>query len=551
MTGRKAMMLVFAVLILIVPSAVFGTAEQEDTSTSETYTLEWLGSGYPLRENSWGEQFMEDRFGIEIEPANIDIAEEYEKANLRFAAGWVPDVIMVPGTQKLTELVRNGILGEIPVEMIRKHAPHYYDLVLRNDPYGFRTGTVNGTNYSLPRGLAYNRPWSVAIRADWLERLGEDIPETIEDLEDVFIKFRNNDPDGNGLKDTFGMTAGINARNGWFNSIFGAFGMHPFQWIESGGEIVHGFTLAKDALKLLNRWYELELIDPEWLTTKHRTNSADDVAYMFASGRVGYLDNLAFDDHQWDNGGHLNAKWVANHPGWQDFFEDQKNWNVTKPFLDFPEKEGRSVPGPVYINMKPPKGPGGSGTFGWRIINAHIAVGNHVPDDEGKLIKILEIFDTLVSDEEAYISAQFGPEGKHWEFDAEGHRVTKPEWEDDPDFHPQGRYMGTGMFFNPYAFNPDFLYAYGGAFAVQRYQWTMPPLTEGVRLMASAVPVSLPSQGEYYGDLLAYLVEYIPQAITGRVDIDATFDDTVAAFMANGGKQLTEEANDWYESAQQ
>lgn len=543
-----------AVLLFAIPAVTFsGTRVEEsgEQTGASVYEIDWLGPGFPFEPDSRGEIIMEEAFNIKINSVQIDTDTEWEKITLRFATGWTPDVLDLSSNARLAELVQNGVLSEIPVDMIRTYAPNYYEIVTKIDPMAFRLGSINGANYTLPKGISYNRPLAVAIRADWLEAVGSGLPRTIEDLEKIFIKFRNNDPDGNGRKDTYGMTGnGMDGRVTRFTSIFGAYGTQPFLWMEKDGRIVHGFTLSKNALKLLNRWYEMELIDPEWVTTYYREDTANDVPFMFAGGRVGYIDNQSFDDYQWDNGGHVNAKWVSLNPGWTAFFDDSANANVLAPYLDFPEKTGQPSPGPVYINIDPPIGPEGSGTFSNRILNSHIAMGKKVEGDEGRIIKILEIFDRLNSDEDLYVKVQFGPEGETWQRDENGYRVWKPEWERDPDFERVGRVKGYGMYFNPtYAMNPDFLNVFGGKAPIQRYQMTMPPLTDHPALM-NAVPVSLPSQTDYLGDLTRYIEEYITKAIVGELDIEATFDDAVATFMKNGGTQLTREANEWYNSAQ-
>ena len=46
-----------------------------------------------------------------------------------------------------------------------------------------------------------------SIRGDWLDALGLKRPETVWDLYEASYKFTYNDPDGNGVDDTFGMTS--------------------------------------------------------------------------------------------------------------------------------------------------------------------------------------------------------------------------------------------------------------------------------------------------------------------------------------------------------
>ena len=43
------------------------------------------------------------------------------------------------------------------------------------------------------------------VRKSWLDKVGEKFPETWADVQRVAVKFRDNDPDGNGKPDTYGM----------------------------------------------------------------------------------------------------------------------------------------------------------------------------------------------------------------------------------------------------------------------------------------------------------------------------------------------------------
>lgn len=45
------------------------------------------------------------------------------------------------------------------------------------------------------------------IRQDWLENLGLEMPTSLDELYDVLYAFTYNDPDGNGVDDTYGITS--------------------------------------------------------------------------------------------------------------------------------------------------------------------------------------------------------------------------------------------------------------------------------------------------------------------------------------------------------
>ena len=64
--------------------------------------------------------------------------------------------------------------------------------------------SIDGKVYGVYRARTIGRA-GVSIRKDWLNKLGMDIPKTVDEFEKVLDAFTNNDPDGNGQKDTYGM----------------------------------------------------------------------------------------------------------------------------------------------------------------------------------------------------------------------------------------------------------------------------------------------------------------------------------------------------------
>ncbi len=82
-------------------------------------------------------------------------------------------------------------------------------------------GMIGDTLYAIPRtpDPLYHTYW---IRTDWLENLGLEMPTTLDELRAVLVAFREQDPDGNGAKDTYGLTGQSLAT---FAPIFGAFGV--------------------------------------------------------------------------------------------------------------------------------------------------------------------------------------------------------------------------------------------------------------------------------------------------------------------------------------
>lgn len=64
----------------------------------------------------------------------------------------------------------------------------------------------------------------VAIRQDWLNKLNLEVPKTLDDYITVMRAFTNDDPDGDGEKNTYGMGG---SGTGTLSPLFGAYGASP------------------------------------------------------------------------------------------------------------------------------------------------------------------------------------------------------------------------------------------------------------------------------------------------------------------------------------
>src|SRR5690606_22112806 len=103
------------------------------------------------------------------------------------------------------------------------------------------------------------------VRADWLEKVGLDVPETLYEFYEVLNAFKERDPDGNGIVDTYGLsTAGLYDIQGFM----GAFGVKARYVIDEEGKrtIPYASDAAIPAYEWLNRLYREGILDPNFVT---------------------------------------------------------------------------------------------------------------------------------------------------------------------------------------------------------------------------------------------------------------------------------------------
>jgi putative aldouronate transport system substrate-binding protein len=149
--------------------------------------------------------------------------------------------------------------------------------------------TVNGKSYGLasPGSIAKNEGF--IIRKDWLDKLGLKAPTNLDELMVVAKAFTENDPDGNGKKDTYGFGAFIENNNfekglgRRFDSIAGAFGVEGSWNLTKEGA---GLNMKKpayfDFLVYVKKMMDEGVIDPNWTSYKK-----DDFRAAWKQGKFG------------------------------------------------------------------------------------------------------------------------------------------------------------------------------------------------------------------------------------------------------------------------
>lgn len=159
------------------------------------------------------------------------------KLELVLASGDLPDVVFARNYNSPTiqTAIKNGAFWELG--QFLGDFSEYPNLRDYSAPLGFRYVTRNGEIYGIPR----NRPVideALKIRKDWLDKLGMDIPQTMDEFAEYLVAAVTQDPDGNGQHDTVGYVHP--GGTGIPPSILAAFGGLEAQFDEDGG-LIHRF----------------------------------------------------------------------------------------------------------------------------------------------------------------------------------------------------------------------------------------------------------------------------------------------------------------------
>ncbi len=167
--------------------------------------------------------------------------------------------------------------------------PEKYPNLAQADPNVNHNISVDGKIYGIYRARELGRA-GITIRKDWLDRLGLDIPETIDEFSEVLKEFTENDPDGNGVNDTYGMVI-TNYLSGPLDNIAVWMGA-PNGWgvDDETDELKPSFMFEeyKDALKLMRDWYKAGYINQDM-----NTMTADKWNEPFLNQKAGVIIDVA------------------------------------------------------------------------------------------------------------------------------------------------------------------------------------------------------------------------------------------------------------------
>lgn len=208
---KKLIVFVLALILLI--SALTASAEDiisfpfVEDGESCTLTVTVPTNMGPAAE-MWCWKWLSEKTGINFVFNEIDDSVRDEKLNLMFSSNDLTDLVLGFGLSNL-DIIKYGsethALASLN-ELIDAYAPNLKAFFEENPSAKAQCTAPDGNIYALCKWTAdlptqvftEDRAW---INQQWLNNLGLDRPETLDEFYDVLVAFRDNDPNGNGLND--------------------------------------------------------------------------------------------------------------------------------------------------------------------------------------------------------------------------------------------------------------------------------------------------------------------------------------------------------------
>ncbi|WP_105616532.1 type 2 periplasmic-binding domain-containing protein [Vallitalea okinawensis] len=492
-------------------------SEKSETTGNEAVVIDWLAYQTSAQPDEEAEivKMVEERYNVDFNFWFIDDQKWNEALNVRLASGDMPDVMRIRD-DNLFNYVEQGVVVELPIEKLEEKAPDFVAAVNAYDPNGYlwnKSKLSDGKNYGWSM-VQLDAKYHTILewRQDWLSNVGiTKVPETLEEFEAAMYAFRNDDPNQSGQQDTYGMS--IKA----MNAVFGAFGS-PTN-IENGsevmikdGEIVFTATQPemKEALALLNKWYNDGIIDPEFITGEN-TGGYWALSHAFMNDRVGVTGGINYY--------HYAPPGKIEGPKGGPCYRETKAIN----------------PNAEVTLGSPIEGPYGQGVLKGGMAGELFGITAKATESEAKVDVILTMLNDIFNDEEYSMMVSHGIQGTHFELDESGE--VNYLYDRDP---VQMREQGIQIF-DFLTGSPDVRskimssrYEYAEKYATAPYyeRPTMP---------------SVDALNENKETLKRITEEAYIQIITGEKSVDY-FDEFETLFNENGGDESLKALNETYNS---
>ncbi|HIU76038.1 MAG TPA: extracellular solute-binding protein [Candidatus Pelethocola excrementipullorum] len=211
-------------------------------------------AGESEEDNAWWNLYKEMGYDMEV-MYSVDGSQAETKLTTAITSGNYPDILGISGAD-LVKYAETGVIADISDVFEEYASDELKEYLNYGDGGALNSAKVDGVLYGIPKVEdKHGAAMMMFIRQDWLDSLGLEIPTTMEELKEVARAFTEDDPDGNGQDDTYGLA--LNGKEGFsfwsgIQAFFEGYGACPGYWngqfsfIEKDGEVVWGGALADE-----------------------------------------------------------------------------------------------------------------------------------------------------------------------------------------------------------------------------------------------------------------------------------------------------------------
>lgn len=267
----------------------------------------------PATADNWNDVMIFNEYekmtNVNVEWEMVPQASVNEKRNLSLAGGTLPDAYHTT-FMPVSDIQKYGDQGAfIPLnDLIEEYAPNFKKILDENPDVRGALTFPDGNIYSLPTlrdpdFIAHRTAAHPFINKEWLDNLGLDEPETLDDYYEFLKAVKEGDPNGNGENDE--IPFGATHANHLIEYLRGSFGLgnrgtgNAHIDVEPDNEDQVRFIPTadeyKELLEYINKLFEEELIEQNIFSIEHDQYLANGSEGKYGS-TIWYSPDRAFSE---------------------------------------------------------------------------------------------------------------------------------------------------------------------------------------------------------------------------------------------------------------
>ncbi|CAM4268751.1 extracellular solute-binding protein [Paenibacillus tarimensis] len=230
---------------------------------------------------------IEEATNTNIEFSWIPDASKEERLNTSLASDSLADIVT------LTILDNSSVRNALKAGVFWEVGPYLDEFpnLAAISPEMRTSASIDGKLYGVPMQKQVARN-GVIIRKDWLDKLGLEVPRTTDELMEVAKAFTEQDPDGNGVKDTTGFMDRSDLVYGAFKTLSSYFGTPSVWSVSEDGKVTPEFE-SEGYIKTMD--YMKQLYEGGYINKDFAVTAKTDQQQNFSQGKAGIYVGALFD----------------------------------------------------------------------------------------------------------------------------------------------------------------------------------------------------------------------------------------------------------------
>lgn len=240
-------------------------------------------------------QYLEEKFGFLVNAQSFNWSNYKQQYQILSSTGELPDVfttVLLSSNNSEDTAMFKQMVADKMIQALPKDLSAYPNLekLLSQFP---ELRQKDGCFYTIPHPtftetILSSSDAAMIVRRDWMNNLGIDDPQNIQEFIQMTSAFASMDPDGNGKDDTIGYNVNNLAALGKWVMLGIAPKCNVYSWLEKpDGTFCPAWNTDefRDVVAIYRQLYECGGLDPDFYV-KNPSSVLDD----FTSGRLGALE---------------------------------------------------------------------------------------------------------------------------------------------------------------------------------------------------------------------------------------------------------------------